>query len=230
MKLNERIIVATRNAGKAKEFSRLLEPFGVAVGSLLDHPELPEVEETGTTFAENAMLKARTIAELLRIPVLADDSGLCVDALNGAPGVYSARYAGEHAADADNNAKLLKELAPFGLRPIGGGDSLPVTEDQASGQEAAPGREQPLVYSPARFVCVLAVFDPGSGGGLTVEGECRGYILPAPRGSNGFGYDPLFYIPASRQTLAEMTMEKKNAVSHRAQALHELVQVLEKRT
>lgn len=186
------IVIATHNVGKAKEFNALFADKGLRVKTLLDYPELAEVAETGTTFEENARLKAETIAEQLDCLVLADDSGLLVDALGGQPGVYSARYAGEGKSDQANNAKLLHELTD-------------VASDQRTG----------------RFHCTLALAAPGRQS-LIVTGELVGDILSIPRGDNGFGYDPLFYVASQGQTLAEMSNEKKNQLSHRALAIKAL--------
>lgn len=187
------IIIATNNIGKAKEFARLFEPKGYQVKTLRDFPDLPEVEETGQTFEENARLKAETIATLLNRPVLADDSGLCVDALGGQPGIYSARYAEDHN-DAANNAKLLSELA-----------------------DVAP------LDRTAHFHCTLVLAAPQKES-LVVEGEVEGLIAGIPRGENGFGYDPIFYLPEFDKTMAELTPEQKNQFSHRAVATKKLSQ------
>jgi len=199
--LGDTLIVATRNAGKVKEFAHAFAAFGTEVKSMYDFPDLPDVVEDGATFEENAFKKAKEVAEALGLPVLADDSGLCVDALGGAPGVYSARYAGTHGADEDNNAKLLAEL-----------EKLKLGEDT----------EQPLL-SPARFVCVLVLYDPQSGRKLTAEGTVDGWITSEPAGGGGFGYDPLFYLPSHEKTMAELAMEEKQAISHRGEALSKLV-------
>lgn len=199
------VIVATRNKGKVLEFTHALAPYGLEVRSMYDYPDLPEVVEDGSTFAENAFKKAKTVADALGVPVLADDSGLCVDRLDGAPGVYSARYAGEQATDADNNAKLLDALA-----------ELQLGEDT----------EQPLL-STARFVCSLALYDPATGETLTAEGTVEGWITSQPSGSKGFGYDPLFYVPSEDKTMADLTMEQKHSISHRGAALRSLVAQLE---
>jgi len=184
------VVLATRNRGKVEEIRSLTEGFSIEIKDLNDFGPVPEVREDGLTFEENAYKKASFIAKVLGLPALADDSGLEVDALNGAPGVYSARYAGEEATDEENNRKLLQALAG---------------EDR---------RE-------ARFCCVLSLAVP-SGPALTYEGVCKGQILDAPRGSSGFGYDPLFYHPESGKTFAEMTIEEKSRVSHRGKALQEL--------
>ncbi|MGG3456897.1 XTP/dITP diphosphatase [Paenibacillus rhizolycopersici] len=198
------VIVATRNAGKVKEFAHALAPLGKEVQSLADYPEAPEVEEDGITFAENARKKAKMVGDALGRPVLADDSGLCVDQLDGAPGVYSARYAGEGASDEDNNEKLLAEL-----------------EKRRLGEDT----EQPLL-STARFVCHLALYDPANGQFIEASGEAQGWITSDPAGSDGFGYDPLFYLPAYDKTFAELTLEEKQAVSHRGAALRALSEKL----
>lgn len=189
------ILVATNNPGKAREFEALFAKKGWQVKTLLDYPEIPEVEETGTTFAENSLLKAETIAKKLNMLVLADDSGLKVDALDGQPGVYSARFAGEPKSDAANNAKLLHELSS--TKP----------EDKT-----------------AQFHCTLALAMPGKES-LVVSGEVAGLIIAIPRGENGFGYDPLFYLPEKEKTMAELTSDEKNKLSHRAIALQNLEKV-----
>lgn len=193
--MTDTILIATKNPGKAREFEALFAKKGLLVKTLLDYPEIPEVEETGTTFAENALLKAETIAATLNMMVLADDSGLKVDALEGRPGVYSARYAGEPKSDAANNAKLLHELADF-----------------------------PPAERTAQFHCTLALAYPGKDS-LIVEGEVEGKILGVPRGANGFGYDPLFYVAAQEKSMAELSEAEKNKISHRAIALAKLEQV-----
>ncbi|MEK5477501.1 XTP/dITP diphosphatase [Paenibacillus sp. FSL R5-0407] len=198
------IIVATRNQGKVREFAHALEFLGKPVKSMYDYPEVPEIVEDGKTFEENARKKAKTAGDLLGQPVLADDSGLCVDKLNGDPGVYSARYAGEGASDEDNNLKLLREL-----------EKLQQGEDT----------EQPLL-STARFVCHLALYDPATGEFTDATGTVEGWITSEPAGGGGFGYDPLFYMPAYEKTLAELTLEEKQAVSHRGAALRELADKL----
>lgn len=158
--------------------------------------DAPTVEEDGTTFAENAQKKADTIVRLYGMPTLADDSGLEVDALGGRPGVYSARYAGEEASDEMNNEKLLRELA-----------------------------DVPAEHRTARFVCVLALAIPGRKT-LLFRGECEGRILRDPRGDGGFGYDPLFYLPHLGKSMAELTLDEKNQISHRAKAMKKLTETL----
>lgn len=199
------IIVATRNQGKVREFAHALKFLGKPVHSMYDYPQVPDIVEDGETFAENARKKAKTAGDLLGHPVLADDSGLCVDKLNGEPGVYSARYAGEGATDEENNRKLLAEL-----------EKLQQGEDT----------EQPLL-STARFVCHLALYDPATGEFTEASGTVEGWITSEPAGGGGFGYDPLFYLPSYEKTLAELTLEEKQAVSHRGAALRELAEKLE---
>lgn len=192
MKDENTIIIATKNKGKAKEFEELFHEKGYQIKTLHDFPEVEDVEETGETFEENALLKAETISKQFNKLVLADDSGLIVDALHGAPGVYSARYAGEEKSDSKNNAKLLSELSDV--------DSNDRT---------------------ARFHCTLAVARPGKES-LVVNGEVHGKISEVPKGDNGFGYDPLFYLPEKGKMMAELKQEEKNKISHRYQALLEL--------
>lgn len=191
---SDTILIATHNQGKAREFEALFAKKDIKIQTLLDYPEIPEVEETGTTFAENALLKAETIANTLNVMVLADDSGLKVDALEGQPGIYSARYAGEPKSDAANNAKLLHELTNV-----------------------------PSELRTAQFHCTLALAYPGKES-LVVEGEVKGTILGIPRGENGFGYDPLFYAIESGKSMAELSDIEKNKTSHRAKALIKLEQ------
>lgn len=190
------IIVATKNAGKVAEFKVALSDLPYKVISLADLGSYPEAPENGVTFLENACSKAEFYARLTGKLCLADDSGLEVDYLKGEPGVYSARYAGEHASDEDNNHKLLANLV-----------GVP-QEDRT-----------------ARFRCVLALANPKRTL-LTADGTVEGVILSAPRGDNGFGYDPLFLIPEMGCTLAEMSSKEKNGISHRGRAIRELVKQL----
>ncbi len=183
------LVFSSRNGHKIREVGALLAGLPVSVRSALDCPGLPEVEETGTTFEENALLKAFAAARFAGCPALADDSGLEVEALGGRPGVLSARFAGPGADDAANNALLLQLLGPH--------------EDE--------GRR-------ARFRCVMALADSQRALAL-VEGVCPGRILRQPRGEKGFGYDPLFVPDGFETTFAQMTMEEKNRISHRARAL-----------
>ncbi|OMD37047.1 XTP/dITP diphosphatase [Paenibacillus odorifer] len=198
------LIVATKNKGKVREFEHAFAPLGLTVKSMYDYPDLPDVVEDGVTFAENAFKKSKAVGDALGIPVLADDSGLCVDALDGRPGVYSARYAGENAGDEENNLKLLSEL-----------EKLQQGEDTG----------QPLL-STARFVCTLSLYDPSSGEELTAEGTVEGWITSEPAGGGGFGYDPLFYLAEYEKTMAELTLEEKQRISHRGTALRLLTEKL----
>ncbi|MBE1443512.1 XTP/dITP diphosphatase [Paenibacillus sp. OAS669] len=203
--LGSEIVVATRNAGKVKELEPLFRQKGIEVKSLLDYPGMPDIIEDGDTFAANALIKARAIALHLGIPAIADDSGLCVDRLNGEPGVYSARYAGEPSNDEANNRKLLEELS-----------KLPRFDG-----------EQTRSLSPARFVSAICLVDAGGQVVSAVECSCEGEILSSPRGDKGFGYDPLFYIPAMDKTMAELSIDQKNAISHRGRAIQALWDDLE---
>lgn len=183
------LVVASRNRKKVRELAALLSGLPLELVSAADFPAAPEVEETGQTFAENAVLKAATVAVATGHWTLADDSGLAVDALDGAPGVYSARYAGPQANDAQNNEKLLAQL-----------------------------RDVPDLRRGAQFVCCLALADPAGRIRAQVEGHCRGRLLHEPRGQNGFGYDPLFLIAEYHQTFAELSLAVKSVLSHRARA------------
>ena len=186
------IVIATGNVGKAKEFAALFGAAGYQIKTLKDFPDLPDVAETGTTFEANARLKAETISQLLQQPVLADDSGLCVDALGGMPGVYSARFAGEQKSDAANNAKLLHELYDV--------------PDEKRG---------------AHFHCTL-VFAAPQKDSMVVSADWYGQIGRIPRGDFGFGYDPLFIPAGMEKTAAELMPEEKNHLSHRGQAMEKL--------
>jgi XTP/dITP diphosphohydrolase len=198
------ILLATRNKGKSKEFREAFQKIGIKVKDLFDVEGIPTIEETGATFAENAYIKAKVVADIVQLPVLADDSGLCVDALDGAPGVYSARYAGEEASDRDNNAKLLRELR-----------ALPST-----------GEAESDFLSAARFVCSLVLYDPENGSHVEAEGSIEGYILHNPRGTDGFGYDPLFWVSSNGCSMAELSLEDKNLISHRGKALRKLLELI----
>ncbi len=192
--LKNTVVLATRNKGKLAELEALLGSFGVAVLGLEAFPDIGEIEETGATFAENARLKARTVAGATGLVALADDSGLAVDKLSGAPGVYSARYSGQDATDATNNAKLLATLAD-------------VPEDRRG----------------CRFISVVAAHAP-NGAEILAEGRWEGRVLDAPRGQGGFGYDPLFLDLELGRSAAELSPREKNARSHRGQALRALLQ------
>ena len=186
------IVIATKNKGKIKDFELLFQPYSITVKSLLDLEEIQEIEETGTTFEENAAIKAETISKLLNKPVIADDSGIEIDALDGAPGVYSARYAGTDKDDEANNQKVLDELKDVAF------------QDRT-----------------ARFVCVLAIAEPDKPT-IFKRGECEGHIGLKAVGENGFGYDPLFYPLGCNKTMAQLTPEEKNKISHRKKALEQL--------
>lgn len=190
------LILASNNQGKLREIRQLLAPLGLKVKTAAQAGFSEDVEETGDTFEANANLKACTVAQALGLPALADDSGLAVEALGGAPGVYSARYAGPGASDAERSAKLLRELA-----------------------------EVPEEKRAAAFVCVMACCLP-SGQVLTAQGRLEGRIALEPAGSNGFGYDPVFELPERGCTVAQLSAEEKNAISHRGRALRELAKDL----
>lgn len=190
----KRVLIATKNRGKVKEFEQLLHKHGIRVHSLLDVADTVDVEETGTTFAENAILKAETISRQYGETVLADDSGLMIDALDGRPGVYSARYAGDPGNDEANIDQVLNELKGVSL-----------------------GKRT------AQFVCVLAATVPGERT-ATFVGRCDGLITRERAGKSGFGYDPIFYLPGKGKTMAELTPSEKNSVSHRSAALKELME------
>ncbi len=192
-----RLVLATRNANKVREIRQILADLPVEVCSLLDYRSVPDVEETGTTFAENAVLKARAAAEATGEVAMADDSGLAIDALDGAPGVYSNRFAGPDATDRDKIDKVLALL-----------------------------RDVPAERRTARFVAAVAVASP-DGRVETVAGTCEGRIGFAPRGEHGFGYDPIFLLPELGLTMAELTDEEKNRISHRARAVTQAREVLQ---
>lgn len=186
------IIIATKNKGKAKDFEQLLEPMGYKVLTLHDVAPHMDVEETGETFEANAILKAEAIAQELQATVIADDSGLEIDALDGEPGVYSARYSGDERNDESNIDKVLQKMV-----------------------------QVPNSEKTARFRCVLALASPGKET-ILFEGTCEGLITDERKGENGFGYDPIFYVPALDKTMAEMKPSEKASVSHRGNAIREL--------
>ena len=204
------LVVATQNRGKLDELRALLGPLGVQVLSIQDvtKREIVVVED-GDTFEANAKKKAQTVSGVTLMLTIADDSGLEVDALGGAPGVRSARFAGERATDAENNAALLAAL-----------DSL----------DADPGGPRTGASYKARFRCVRALVDPflKDGEPIVVEGTCEGKITRTPRGSGGFGYDPLFLVEGTDKTMAELDEGEKNRISHRGRAFDKLRLVLEK--
>lgn len=191
------LLIATNNAGKAREIKAILAPFYGEVATLKDAGIVLEVEEDGDTFAANAYKKAAEAAAVSGMDALADDSGLCIDALAGAPGVYSARFAGAHGDDAANNALVLDKLAGV-----------------------------PNAQRGAHFACAIALVRP-DGSGVQVEGAVQGRILQAPLGENGFGYDPLFWYEQDGCSFAQMDSVRKNQISHRAVALKQLVKALE---
>ncbi len=191
----KQVVIATKNKGKAKDFEALFGPLGYEVVTMFDVAPDMEIEETGTTFEENAILKAETLAKALNTIVIADDSGLAVDALGGAPGVYSARYAGDH----DDEANMVKLLA-----------NLQGVADEKR---------------TARFCCALAIAGPNFET-TTVFGTCEGVIAHEKRGSNGFGYDPIFFVPSLDRVMAELSPEEKGAISHRGNAIRKLADTL----
>jgi XTP/dITP diphosphohydrolase len=188
-----RLILGTRNRKKRNEIVEILGDLGLEFGDLADRPDVPDVEETGTNFEENARLKAEQVAKATGEWTLGEDSGLVVPALNGRPGVYSARYAGKQGDDAANNARLLAELAP-----------LP--DDRRA----------------AYYVAVAALSDPTGTVRAVTEGRCHGVITNEARGTGGFGYDPHFLIPEFHQTFGELSPRVKHALSHRARAMARL--------
>lgn len=184
------LVIATRNKGKTKEIKALLKDFPVNIKNLDDFGPIPHLEEDGDTFDENAYKKASFAARILGLPALADDSGLIVEALDGAPGIHSARYAGENATDEQRYLKLLDDMKGKSNRK-------------------------------AAFECVISIAMP-TGPALTYEARCEGLITTEPAGSNGFGYDPVFFYPPYNKTFAQITGKEKNRISHRGKALAEL--------
>ncbi|MED1490429.1 XTP/dITP diphosphatase [Bacillus smithii] len=191
------VVIATKNKGKALEFEQMFQPFQIQVKTLLDLPEFPEIEETGATFEENAIIKAESVMKETKAMVMADDSGLVIDALDGRPGVYSARYAGPEKDDEANIQKVLRELEGV-----------------------------PLSKRTARFYCALALAIPGRET-ITVNGICEGFITFEKKGANGFGYDPIFFVQGYERTMAELLPNEKNKISHRAKALAKMRTILE---
>lgn len=181
-----KILLTTGNKNKIKEIKKILNIKNIDILSIKDGIEIPDVIENGNTFEENSKKKALEIAKFTNMLTIADDSGLCVKALDGKPGIYSARYAGEHATDEENNKKLIQDLKGVENRK-------------------------------AKFVCVITLAKP-TGETYSFKGEMFGEIIDEPRGKEGFGYDPYFYIPKYRKTTAEMS-DKKNEISHRALAI-----------
>ena len=191
----KQVVIATKNKGKAKDFEALFAPLGYEVVTMFDVAPDLEIEETGTTFEKNAVLKAETLAKQLNTIVIADDSGLAVDALNGEPGVYSARYAGDHDDEA-NIVKVLEKLQGV-----------------------------PTEKRTARFCCALAIAGPEMET-TTLFGTCEGVILEEKRGTNGFGYDPIFFVHALNRAMAELSPEEKGSISHRGNAIRQLKEKL----
>jgi XTP/dITP diphosphohydrolase len=191
-----KLVLATQNSGKIKEFERLLAEFvnDVQVLGLRDFPDMPDIAETGASFIENSLLKARGISDFTKLPALADDSGLCIDYLNGDPGIYSARWSGVHGDDAANISKVLSQL-----------DGVPPSDRSA------------------HFKCEVALVFPNGheqqGREITESGKLSGSITLSPRGSAGFGYDPIFQPLGSELTLGELTHEEKDRISHRGIAM-----------
>lgn len=193
--MTQRLILASNNQGKLKEFNELLSTVGFSVHAQGEY-DVPEADEPFHTFVENALQKARHAARLTGLPALADDSGVCVNALGGAPGVYSARFAGEPKSDARNNEKMIAELAKH--------------EDKSA-------------YYYCVLVFVRHADDPQP---VIADGRWNGVMIDTPRGNGGFGYDPYFFIPSLGKCAAELSPEQKNAMSHRGQALRALVEKL----
>jgi XTP/dITP diphosphohydrolase len=191
------VLVATRNRGKIREIREALKGLDLRIEALSDFSNVPEIEENGKTFVDNALKKARSYSKHFGKVTLADDSGLEVDHLKGLPGIYSARYAGERASNRENNEKLLRELEGV-----------------------------PLSKRGARFKCVIAVVSP-DGREILAEGACRGRIGFREKGRRGFGYDPLFVLPDYGKTMAEFSLEEKNRISHRGKALRKIRKMIQ---
>lgn len=202
MKLGElqkmkKFIVATKNKGKIKEIGEILSGFPFVVISMEEAGITEDIEEHGSTFEENALIKASEVFKLTGEIVMADDSGLEVDYLNGAPGIYSSRFAGENASDEDRNNKLLSML-----------------------------KDVPFEKRKARFVCAIALILP-DGRHFSIRENFEGYIGLKPEGTNGFGYDPLFYLPEYNMTAAQLQSKQKHEISHRGKALRKMVEILD---
>ncbi len=191
-----KIIIATGNKDKVREINEVLDGTGFEAVSMKSEGIDPTIVEDGETFEENALIKARTVHQFTDCYVMADDSGLCIDALNGAPGVYSARFCGEDSTYEEKFAKIYEML-----------------------------KDVPKDEWTARFVCAIAVVRP-DGTEFTVRGECCGVLQDHPSGSNGFGYDPIFYVPEFGMTTAQMDPQVKNSISHRGKALNAMVERL----
>ena len=194
-----KLVIATNNRNKIREIKdKFADISGLELVPLNDFPDPPEVIEDGSSFRENAYKKASEIASYTGSPSMADDSGLAVDALQGRPGIYSARYGGESANDAERNRMILEEM-----------------------------RGIPIERRGARFICVIAIVFP-DGRSFFAEGSCEGVIAETMKGSHGFGYDPIFYLPGHGRTMAELPLNEKNRISHRAKALDAAREILEK--
>jgi XTP/dITP diphosphohydrolase len=194
--MNE-VIIATKNRGKAREFEDIFRSRGYEIRTLLDYPEIADIDETGNTFEENAILKAEAVSATLNKLVISDDSGLVIDSLDGRPGIFSARYAGEQKNDEANIDKVLEEMSE-------------ILQSERT----------------ARFYCALALAAPGQKT-LTVFGTCEGKILGERRGTNGFGYDPIFFVSEKGISMAELSSAEKNQISHRANAIQKLDKILD---
>ncbi len=196
-----KIVTATKNKGKISEILkkfRDLNISGIELLNLSQFPDLPEIIEDGSTFSENSLIKAKAVSAFTGLISIADDSGLSVDALNGRPGVYSARYGGIGLDDKSRNILLLEEM-----------------------------KDIPPEKRNARFVCAITLFFP-DGKSYSVSGECHGIITFSPAGENGFGYDPVFFLPEFKRTMAELSIEEKNKISHRGKAIDSLADLLKK--
>jgi XTP/dITP diphosphohydrolase len=190
------VVVATQNSGKIREIREALKGLGLRIYGLSDFPDVPEIEEDGKSFTENALKKARFYSKHFGKLTLADDSGLEVDGLKGLPGIYSARFAGEGASSRENNQKLLNEM-----------------------------KEIPFSKRGARFKCIIALVSSDGREAIT-EGSCRGRIGFREKGKRGFGYDPLFILPKYGKTMAELSLKEKNKISHRGKALRKIKKVI----
>jgi len=199
MLMIKELVLATQNQDKGRELAALLGDLGITIRTLKEFPDVPEVVEDGATCEANAIKKARAIADHTMLPAVADDTGLMVDALNGRPGVHAARYAGEKATYDDNCRKLLQELNGV-----------------------------PRAKRSARFVTVAALAKPGDACATVLEGALEGMITEMPAGTQGFGYDPVFFVPELGKTLAQLSPDEKNRISHRARAFGKLKELLKK--
>ena len=191
-----KIVLATHNKGKIREFQKCFSEIGWEAVPISDIQDIEEPEETGKSFKENALLKAHYYTKVINMPVLSDDSGIIANALGDKPGIYSARYAGKHGDDEANNKKLMEDLKPY-------------PSDQRTGY----------------YECVIALVWP-DGREIVAEGRCDGVIRDFYKGTGGFGYDPLFYLPKLHKTMAELAMSEKNKISHRGKALKALLEKL----